>query len=40
VRNKIKTKQKKNDDVSFLPTKLPMEFIPSVKSAGKSVGKL
>jgi hypothetical protein len=26
--------------VSFLPTKLPMEFIPSVKSVGKSVGKL
>ena len=31
---KIKTKQKKNDDVSFLPTELPMdlstEFIPLV----------
>jgi len=28
MRKKIKTKQKKKDDVSFLPT----EFIPSVKS--------
>jgi len=34
VRKKIKTKQKNN--VSFLP----MEFIPSVKSVGKFVGKL
>ena len=34
VGKKIKTKQKKNDDVSFLPTKLPTEspteFVPSV----------
>jgi hypothetical protein len=30
VRKKIKTKQKKNDDVSFLPMELPTEFIPSV----------
>jgi len=35
VRKKIKTKQK-NNNVSFLP----MEFIPSVKSVGKFVGKL
>jgi hypothetical protein len=26
VGKKFKTKQKKKDDVSFLPTKLPMEF--------------
>jgi len=30
VGKKIKTKQKKNDDVPFLPTELPTEFIPSV----------
>jgi hypothetical protein len=30
VGKKIKTKQKKNDDVSFLPTELLTEFIPSV----------
>jgi hypothetical protein len=30
VEKKIKTKQKKNDDVSFLPTDLPTEKIPSV----------
>jgi len=30
VGKKIKTKQKKNDDVSFLPTELPTEFVPSV----------
>jgi hypothetical protein len=30
VGKKIKTKQKKNDDVSFLPTELPTAFIPSV----------
>jgi hypothetical protein len=30
--NKIKTKQKKNDDMSFLPTELPTKFIPSVTS--------
>ena len=30
VGKKIKTKQKKNDDVSFLPTELPTEKIPSV----------
>jgi len=30
VGKQIKTKQKKNDDISFLPTKLPKEFIPSV----------
>jgi len=35
VRKKIKTKQK-NNNVSFLPT----EFIPSVKSIGKFIGKL
>jgi hypothetical protein len=35
----IKTKQK-NNDVTILPTELPMEFIPSVKSVGKTVGKL
>jgi hypothetical protein len=35
----ITTKQK-NNDVSFLPTKLPTEFILSVKSIGKFVGKL
>jgi hypothetical protein len=35
VGKKIKTKQKKNDDVSFLPTELPTEF-----SVGKFVGKL
>jgi len=34
VGKKIKTKQK-NDDVSFLPTELPMEFILSVKSISK-----
>jgi hypothetical protein len=28
----IKTKQKKKDDVSFLPTELPTEFFPSEKS--------
>jgi len=39
VGKKIKTKQK-NDNVSFLPTELPMEFILLVKSFGKSVGKL
>jgi len=31
---------KKNNDVSFLPTELLMEFIPSVKSVGKFIGKL
>jgi hypothetical protein len=36
----IKTKQKKNDDVPFLPTELPTEFIPSIKSIGKFIGKL
>jgi hypothetical protein len=30
VGKKNKTKQKKNDDVSFLPTELPTEQIPSV----------
>jgi hypothetical protein len=30
VGKKIKTKQKKNDDVSFLPTALPTDFFPSV----------
>jgi hypothetical protein len=30
-KKKIKTKQK-NDDVSFIPTELSTEFIPSVKS--------
>jgi len=35
VGKKIKTKHKKNDDVSFLQTKLPTEFIPSVKSIRK-----
>jgi len=30
VGKKFKTKQKKNDNVSFLPTELQTEFIPSV----------
>jgi len=32
VGKKIKTKQKKIDDVPFLPTELPTELIPSVNS--------
>jgi hypothetical protein len=40
VGKKIKTKQKQNDDVSFLLMELPPEFIPPVKSIGKFVGKL
>jgi hypothetical protein len=40
VRKKIKTKQKKWWRVIFLPTKLPTEFILSVKSVGKFIGKL
>jgi hypothetical protein len=32
---KFKTKQKKKDDVSFLPTELPTE-----NSVGNSIGKL
>jgi hypothetical protein len=40
VGKKIKTKQKQNDDVSFLPTELPAELILSVKSVGKFVAKL
>jgi len=39
VEKKLK-QSKKNNDVSFLPTELPTAFIPSVKSVGKSVGKL
>jgi len=30
VGKKIKTKQKKNDDLLFLPTELPTEFVPLV----------
>jgi hypothetical protein len=37
---KILKQSKKNDDVLFLPTELPMEFILSVKFVAKSVGKL
>ena len=37
---KIKTKQKKIMTCQDLPTELPTEFIPSVKSVDKSVGKL
>jgi len=29
--NKIKKKAKKYNDVLFIPMKIPMEFIPSVK---------
>jgi hypothetical protein len=32
VRKKFKTKQKKKDDVSFLPTELPREFTDGLKN--------
>jgi len=37
VEKKIKTKQKKNDDVSFLPMELPTEFLLSGNSVGKNM---
>jgi hypothetical protein len=40
VGKKIKTKQKKMMTCQDLPTELLAEFIPSVKSVGKSIGKL
>jgi hypothetical protein len=40
VRKIIIKTNKKNNDVPFLPTKLPTEFIPPVKSVGKFVGDM
>jgi len=37
---KIKTKQKKMMTCQALPTELLTEYIPSVKSVSKSIGKL
>jgi hypothetical protein len=37
VGKKFKTKQKKEDDVSFLPTELPMEFNNFIMSITKRI---